>query len=397
MASIQRIKRVSGVGYRVSWRVGESRRQETKTFDTLGEARAHRNNMGQQIEQRRVGSDKRVSVFEYLDQWIAAKTADKKNPISPKTADGYRRNIGIAKRGLIKDRPLPQLDKPHLDKAYDQLLIDGKLLRDGKRGPLTKLSVRHVHTVVRKALEDAVDNKLLSENPAARAEAPRVQGKKYKSKVRAFTKEEIVTLFKRAQDEICGPETYPMAACLAVTGLRRGELAGLAEDAIDWEGGTISVFRNVVDTDDAEVIVKETKSEAGTRVISVPAELLALLRVQRTRVLATALKWGKGYSRDPLYLFPGAGGAVMPPRLITNRMDRLIARAGIVPGEGKKISPVHSWRHTSGTLLWRTAKDAKQIQGRLGHSDPAITMQLYVENTPEADVEAGRILGELLR
>jgi integrase len=139
----------------------------------------------------------------------------------------------------------------------------------------------------------------------------------------------------------------------------------LADDAIDWEGGTISVFRNVVDTDDAEVIVKETKSEAGTWVISVPAELLAVLREQRTRVLAAALKWGKGYSRDPLYLFPGPGGAVMHPRLITNRMDRLIARAGIVAGEGKKISPVHSWRHTSGTLLWRSR------QGRQADSGPA--------------------------
>ena len=159
----------------------------------------------------------------------------------------------------------------------------------------------------------------------------------------------------------------------------------------------ISVFRNVVDTDDDEVIVKGTKTDAGTRELMIPPELIALLRVQRTRVLEMALKWGKDYQREPLFLFPGVGGAAMHPRLITRRMERLIARAGIEPGEGKKISPVHSWRHTTGTMLWRAFKDPKQIQGQLGHSDPAIGMALYVENTPEAENEAAHHLGGLLR
>jgi integrase len=398
LASITKLKRDKGFVWRVSWRVGDGeRRQETKTFDNQADAKAHRSKMETEVESRRVGGDRKVSVFEYLDEWIVAKAADKKNPISPKTADGYKRNIGIAKRGLKKDRPLSQLDKPHIDKAYDDLLENGKLLRDGKTGPMAKQTVRHVHTVLHKALEDAKDNKLITENPAARADAPRVQGKKYKTKVRAFTKDETLELFARAQDPICEPETFAMAATVAVTGLRRGELAGLADDAVDWDNNKIDVFRNVVDTDDDEVIVKGTKSEAGTATLDVPPELIALLRLQRARVKTAALKWGKGYQRDPLFLFPGPGGVAMHPKLITRRMSRLIKRAGIVPGEGKKISPVHSWRHTTGTLLWRAFKDPKQIQGQLRQSDPAIGMQLYVENTPEAAGEAAHFLGGLLR
>ena len=398
MASITKRERVGGSVWRVSWRVGDGeRRQETKTFDNYADAKAHRINMEKDVEARRIGGDRKLSVFEYLDQWIGAKEADQKNPISPKTADGYRRNIGIAKRGLEKDRPLSQLDKPHLDKAYDDLLENGKLLPGGERGPLSKQTVRHIHTVMRKALEDAFDDKLITENPARRANAPRVQGKKYKTKVRPFTKDEILLLFKLAQDEICGPETFPMAATLAVTGLRRGELAGLADDAIEWDDGVISVFRNVIDTDSDEVIVKGTKTDAGTRKLPIPPELVALLRAQRKRVLTAALKWGKGYQREPLFLFPSPDGTAMHPRLITRRMTRLIARAGIVPGEGKQLSPVHSWRHSTGTLLWRAFKDPKQIQGQLGHSDPAIGMALYVENTPEAENEAAHLLGGLLR
>ena len=197
MASITKRKRDKGFVWRVSWRVGDGeRRQETKTFDNHTDAKAHRIQMEKEVESRRVGGDRKISVFEYLDQWIAAKEADQKNPISPKTADGYRRNIGIFKRGLNKDRPLSQLDKPHIDKAYDDLLENGKLLQGGERGPMSKQTVRHVHSVLRKALEDAVDNKLITENPAIRADAPRVQGKKYKTKVRPFTKEETLLLFK---------------------------------------------------------------------------------------------------------------------------------------------------------------------------------------------------------
>lgn len=398
MASITKRKRDKGFVWRVSWRVGDGdRRQETKTFDNYADAKSHRAKMETDVEEPRVGGDRKMSVFEYLDQWIDAKEIDKKNPISPKTADGYRRNIGIAKRGLKKDRPLSHLDATHLDKAYDDLLENGKLLQGGERGPMSKQTVRHVHSVLNKALGDAVNKTLITNNPASRADAPRVQGKKYKTKVRAFTKDETLLLFARAQDAVCDPETFAMAATLAVTGLRRGELAGLADDAVEWGHNKISVFRNVIDTDADEVIVKGTKTEAGTATLDVPPELIALLRLQRTRVLQRALKWGKGYQREPLFLFPGIGGVAMHPKLITRRMDRLIKRAGIVPGDGKKISPVHSWRHTTGTMLWRAFKDPKQIQGQLRQSDPAIGMALYVENTPEAASEAAEFLGGLLR
>jgi integrase len=399
VASIEKFKRDHGLVWRVTWRVGEGqdRRKETKTFNTSEAAKAHKRYVEGHIEARRIGSVRKLSVFEYLDEWIAVKAVDKKNPISPKTVDGYRRNIGIFKRGLERDRPLSQLDKSHIDKAYDNLLEDGKLLQCGERGAMSKQTVLHVHRLLHKALSDAKRSKLIPDNPAADAEAPRVQGKSYKTDVRPFTKDEVLLLFARAQDPVCDPETFPMAATLAVTGLRRGELAGLADDAIDWTGCTMSVFRNVVDTDSDEVIVKGTKSEAGTAKLPIPPELVALLRTQRTRVLERALAWGKGYQRDPLFLFPGPGGAAMHPKLITRRMDRLIKRAGLVPGDGKKISPVHSWRHTTGTMLWRGFKDPKQIQGQLRQSDPQIGMALYVENTPDAANEAAHFLGGLLR
>jgi integrase len=110
--------------------------------------------------------------------------------------------------------------------------------------------------------------------------------------------------------------------------------------------------------------------------------------------LEIALKWGKDYQRKPLHVFPGPGGEAMHPKLITRRMERLALRAGV---DMTNISPVHSWRHASGSLLWAATRDVKAVQERLGHSDPAITAALYIHNAPTADEAAAEHLGKLIK
>jgi integrase len=63
----------------------------------------------------------------------------------------------------------------------------------------------------------------------------------------------------------------------------------------------------------------------------------------------------------------------------------------------ENVSPCHSWRHTSASILWAATKDVKAIQERLGHSDPAITSALYIHNAPTADEAAAEVLGGLIR
>jgi hypothetical protein len=110
-----------------------------------------------------------------------------------------------------------------------------------------------------KVLNDAVDNKLITENPARRAEAPRTQGKKYKTRVRPFTKDEALLLVRWAQDAIRDSEIYPIWRDLNVPECGRCRRR-------DSRPGD--------------------KTAAGTRVLRIPAGLVALLRERRARVLA---------------------------------------------------------------------------------------------------------------
>jgi integrase len=323
MASITTIKTKGGKSYLVNWREGDSqngpRRQAHETFGTMEEARSHRRYVEEQIESRRVGGDKRETTHAYLDRWIEGLSAD----LSPTTIAGYRDKVEIAKREL-PDIPLLKLQRTHFNQAYKKLLETGKLLRDGKRGPLSRQTIKHVHTVLRRAFEDARKDKLISENPVGLATPPKVgQGKKYKRKVRAFTKDEAKRMIDLLlASKLHAPDTHVMVALLLAGGLRRGEMCGLADDGIDLDTDKISIFRNVVLVDD-EIIVREVpKTDASVRTIQMPPAMMELIRAQRTRVLEMALAWGKDYQRKPLYLFPGVGGEPMHPRLVTRRMTR---------------------------------------------------------------------------
>ncbi|MCD9821146.1 tyrosine-type recombinase/integrase [Bradyrhizobium japonicum] len=394
MASIdKRVNKDGSVSWKVRWREGKDKEPRAQSFDTEKAAKSHRRSVEEQFESRGVGS--RETTFAYLDRWIIEKEADKRNPVSPSTVAGYVRNIGYAKRGFEKDRGLSTLTPDHLDKCYDNLL-EG----DDEHGALSKRTVLHVHRMLHKAFADAKRAKLIGVNPASEADAPRAQKKKYKTPVRGFTRDEVAKqMHLTATDKTYEPDTFAMLATYAVTGMRRGELCGLGLDAVEWDATppVISIFRNIVEDKNDNVVIREQpKTEASVRKIEVPRELIDVLREQRKRVLEGKLAWGKGWRSEPMFLFPGTGGEPMRPRLVTRRFTRIVKRAGIVPGQGKKISPVHSWRHTSGSILWHAFKDVKQIQERLGHSDPQITLGLYTESLPEVDSEAARVLGALI-
>jgi integrase len=313
---------------------------------------------------------------------------DQRGEHSPSTLDGYRRNIRLAERE-IGAVPLAKLSAADLDRAYAALLANGGtvVVRQGGRRtrPLKARTVLLVHRVLHTALEQARRWKLIGENPTRDATPPSPA----KAPVRAFTTTEVQRLLAAAAGDR-GMAT--IVSLLLVTGIRRSELCGLCWDCVDLDAATITIRRAVIDVAKQSPVLREqAKTEAGWRVIGISAGVVDLLRAQKTHVLETALAWGKGYQREPLFCFPSFGGTPMPPMDISRRLQVLLRRAGVT---GRQ--PTHGWRHTSATLLIHSGENVKTVQTRLGHSSPAITMQLYVHPTQEADRSAADFLGSLL-
>ena len=179
---------------------------------------------------------------------------------------------------------------------------------------------------------------------------------------------------------------------LMATGVRRGELVGLCWDAVNLEGGTIDIRRTVVSGEGRKAILREkAKTEDSVRSITIPPALVERLRDHWTFTAHQMLQWGKDYLRDPLFVFPEAGGAMMHPDSMTARLTAIMKAAGV-----KGVQPTHGHRHTMATVLLAGGTDIRTISGRLGHSVTSTTVNIYVHTGDERDRAAADLLGDRL-
>jgi integrase len=389
MASISRVTTRKGtVRWQARWREpglsGKPPRSKRRNFTSQKDAKAYAARMAEERELRGVGDPHRHSTGEYLRRWLAHLR--ERGDHAPTTLAGYHRHAAIAAHH-IGHIPLAKLGAHDLDRLYATLRRHGGRPRaDGKSAPaLSPQSVLHVHRLLHTALGQARKWKLIAYNPAADATAPTVPFQQ----ARGFTAVEIERLLELARPD---PETSTMLALLLITGLRRSELLGLALDAVDLDAGTINIRRAVTEVRGRAMLREIPKSKSAQRTLSIPAELVALLRVQKARVLEQALQWGSEYSREPMFLFPGLAGVPMRPMAVTERLRQLCRRAKIT-----NVQPVHGWRHSSASLLIAGGTDVKTTQARMGHSTPTITLRLYADVVDERDRAAGERLAGYLR
>ena len=109
------------------------------------------------------------TVKEYLTKWLDGLN------LRPSTVDGYRRNMDYV-IPVLGGRRLDSLTPHDLDKLYKSLLISRR--RQAPYGGLSQRSVRYIHTVLRKALVDAVRKGTLARNVADAADPPRAKDTK---------------------------------------------------------------------------------------------------------------------------------------------------------------------------------------------------------------------------
>ena len=94
---------------------------------------------------------------EWLDQWLAGKRGVARN-----TYRSYEGHIRLHLRPYVAQVPLEKLRRAHIRAAYDQTLAVNATRRR-KVGPAT---IHRIHATLRKALNDAVVEGQITDNPA---------------------------------------------------------------------------------------------------------------------------------------------------------------------------------------------------------------------------------------
>ena len=396
MATTRKLKTKAGTTiYQARWSVpgpAGKRQQRTKNFENAKDAKAFAARQTTEVERKGVGDPHRRSFGSYLKSWLA--TLRDRAELSPVTIDGYERHAEMLMREL-GTIPLEKLTAGEIEAGLGRLRQSGgKVQKRLKKGavadsrPLAPRTVHHVFSVCHNALEQARRWRLVGENVARDVKPPAVG----KSQATAYAAADIDKLYDVARS----PEMVLAIALLATTGMRRGELLGLAFDAIDMANATITIKRTViearVDGVRVRIVRPIAKTKASLRTFSIARELVDMLIEHRKRLLETALALGPTFAREPLYLFPGTDGLPIMPYLMTQRLDAVRKRAGV-----KGVDPVHGFRHAHATILLASGTNPVVVSKRLGHSSPAVTLSVYAHALPQSDQAAAESVAHLIR
>jgi integrase len=160
-----------------------------------------------------------------------------------------------------------------------------------------------------------------------------------------------------------------MYRIVLLRGLRRGEACGLRWQDIDFDAGTASIVQTVLYFD-RTIVFDTPKSRSGSRVVSLDAETVGLLRAHLAAQRREQFAAGAAYESNDLR-FPGDNGRPLPPWQVSERFKELAKKAGL------PVIKLHEARHTAATLGLEAGLDVKIVSVQLGHSGTAITRDLY--------------------
>jgi integrase len=315
--------------------------------------------------------DDGLTLADYLEQWVALQATQ----LQPSTWLSYQGNVRRYLAPALGHLRLTELSAAHLNPFYLQLLQAG-----GYRGkPLALRTVRYCHGVLHKALEDARKIGLVDENVSDKATLPRYDPRQPSGgarEIRAWTAEQLRAFLAHAGDD----PLAPLWVLAASTGLRRGEMLGLAWRDVDLDRCVVHV-RHALTVVRGHARLKAPKNSRA-RVVSIDGRTAEALRRRRDAQQAEQRAAGPCWRNEWDLVFTGPAGHPVLPDAVT-RAFRALAGAAPVP----RIR-LHDLRHTHATLLLQAGVPIKVVSERLGHATVMLTMDIYAHVLPAMDTDA---------
>jgi len=312
-----------------------------------------------------------------LDDWLPAIRAT----VEPSTHASYARYIRIHVVPRIGGIGLQRLDAGVLNKLYADLLENGR--RDSKPGGLSGRTVRYIHTIISRALREAVDWDRVPRNVAQRATPP-TASQAASPEMRTWDEETLGRFLDHVEHE----RHYATWLFLATTGCRRGEALGLRWHDVDLDAGRCVIRQTVQSVDHVTRISPRTKS-GKPRAIDLDSATVGTLRTVRVRQAEERLLFGSGYT-DLDLVFAQPDGTSINPDNFSQAFDRRIARYHL-----PRIR-LHDLRHTWATLALHAGIDVKIVSDRLGHASAKITWDIYQHVTPAMQTDAAETVAQLI-
>ena len=300
---------------------------------------------------------------EWMDMWFNCYCSP---AIRETTKDGYRTLIYNHIIPEIGDVPLNQLTQADLQTFYTRMKKCGRIRNVDALGVgLSDRTIRGCHQRCRAALDKAVEERLISKNPAIGCKLP----PKKAAEMKILTHNEMYRLLQQAKYE----GYYELILLELSTGMRRGEILGLQWKDLDEKTGELRIERQISRIN-GKLTAVPPKTKQSIRSIILPMPLVELLMRYKESVES---KW----------LFPSPvkeGDEPRDPQSLYHRTQLLLERAGC-----KRVR-FHDLRHTFATMSLESGMDVKTLSAMIGHISSATTLDIYSHITNEMQVNAAR-------
>ena len=240
---------------------------------------------------------------------------------------------------------IPKLGHLHLDEIkpfHVQELINflstpsGRVDKKGEK--LAPATIRRYLTILQSIMTMAWKQEYIQSNPA---DTRRLEISKIVTpEVEAFSNEEIAEILKMAQLEPI--HIHAIIATAIYTGARRGEIAGLKWEDVDFEKRTMYIRRSVVKLVGQEPEIKLPKPISSIRQMAIPQALCDVLQeLKKEQDRKKALLGEKWHEEG--FLFTDWCGHVMHPHTPTKQFDKFLKKYGF------RHLKFHGLRHSSAT------------------------------------------------
>lgn len=314
----------------------------------------------------------RQGQYTFLDWLVTWMVEYKSMKLRLSTWENYKINICTHVCPALKHIPIKDLRADDIQRLYNKM-------KSNKKASAT---IRRCHQIIHSCLKQAVDNRLISWNPAEATELPKLEGRE----VRAMTCEEMNKFL-----EVLGDNRWGAAfLTLLGTGLRKGELLGLRWQDVDLENNIMKVLHSLAKTKAKGLVLDETKTEKSKRTIPLPGMVAEAIQKHRIQQIQVKLAAGKKLKDNDL-VFCNSKGTPIFPRNFTRKFYELKEKANIP----KEVN-LHALRHTFATRLLEEGESLKVVQELLGHTNIATTGNIYSHVSPDIKRKAADKMNNLL-
>ena len=313
----------------------------------------------------------RMTLGEWMDKWMDEYMIF---TIKENTIKGYRSQIDHQIKPFIGHKQLASLTTADIQKFYNKIKKEGRVHPHPIHGHvLSDSMVRKIHMMLHEAMEVAVRERYIVRNPTDNTTIP----KKTTTEKQVLDDSQLNRFLEAIQGE---PYWHDFFYVEVMTGLRRGEICGLKWSDIDFGANKLRVQRSISAKRGGGIVIGETKTNTGNRIITMPPSVSEVLQRRKRRAIT---EW----------VFPAFLNPEQPihPEAAYRKLKIILKHAEL------PLIRFHDLRHTFATHAMKGGVDAKTLSGILGHTNASFTLDTYTHVTTDMQKKASVVVGNMMK